>query len=345
MRVVREALLKSLDAVQAGLASRETEAQSTCFVFRGGRVMTYNDEIACAIACPLDIQGAVPAKNLLALLAKLSEPELDIDVENEQLIIKGKGKKTNIRLEAEILLPVENVEIPPDDAWHDLVPTFCEALGTALQCASTDMAGEFKRTCVNLTPTALQACDNFQLINYPLETGLQTACLVRATSARQVVALGVNALAETPGWLHFRSPIGLILSCRRWLEAYDDLSGLLKPEGDKVTIPAGIGDSVARAEIFSSENAAGNNVEVSLRPGRLRIRGIGASGSHEEQQQVQYDGPPLTFLIAPKLLASLTSRAPDCQVTTGRLYIDAGRFLYVACLIVPRNTPAAEAAA
>ena len=46
MRVSREKLMQALEAVSPGLANRELIEQSSCFVFKSGMVMTFNDEVA-----------------------------------------------------------------------------------------------------------------------------------------------------------------------------------------------------------------------------------------------------------------------------------------------------------
>ena len=55
----RELFLEQLESVQPGLSTREIIEQSSCYVFRGGEVITFNDEIACSQKCDIGIEGAV----------------------------------------------------------------------------------------------------------------------------------------------------------------------------------------------------------------------------------------------------------------------------------------------
>jgi hypothetical protein len=114
MRINREEFLKELESVLPGLATREIIEQSSCFVFQENQVITFNDEVACSHATLLDIEGAVVAMPLISILRKLAEEEIEITTsENkEKLLIKGKHKKVEIRMEAEILLQTESVEKP-----------------------------------------------------------------------------------------------------------------------------------------------------------------------------------------------------------------------------------------
>ncbi len=131
-RVKRENLLKQLEAVSPGLSAKEILEQSSCFVFKGGEVLTYNDEVACRADCPLpDIEGAVPAKPLLAILAKLPDDDIDVAIDEGKMIVKGKGRKTTIPMEAEVLLPVDNIDKPGE--WKKLPSEFGEALAIVMR--------------------------------------------------------------------------------------------------------------------------------------------------------------------------------------------------------------------
>jgi hypothetical protein len=83
--------------------------------------------------------------------------------------------------------------------------------------------------CINLTPRFVEAWDNFQIARYKIKTGLTEPVLVRQSSIKHVVSLGMTETAETQGWLHFKNPNGLVLSCRRYVDQFpsDDLTKYL----------------------------------------------------------------------------------------------------------------------
>ena len=331
MKLDREEFLRKLEAVVPGVAIREAVEQSTCFVFKDGRAITFNDEIACSVACDIGVDGAVAAKPLLDLLAKMVEKEVDVSMREGggELLVKGKRRRAGITLEAEITLPIGAVE--PPTTWAKLDPEFADAVGVVQQCASKD-ANNFSLTCIHITPKCVEACDNFQLARYPLDTGVVGECLVKRDSLKHVTGLGMTEVSETKTWLHFRNPTGLILSVRREMLEFVNLDAVLKMNGTPTTLPGGLAEAVEKAEIFSSENSENNVVIVELKAGQLRLRGIGASGWYEERKDVKWDGEPLSFSMAPKLLVDITTRTNDCYIAPGRLKIDGGKFEYVTCL-------------
>jgi hypothetical protein len=339
MKVNRESLLRTLEAVAPGLAKREAIEQSTCFIFRDGRVVTFNDDVACSHTLDIGAEGAVTAQKLLDILGKLPEDEIDITQGDGELIIKGKGRKAGVRMDAEVTLPMEGLEPPTE--WRELPEEFCDAVGIVQQCASTDTGGAFNLTCVHVHPKYLEACDNFQMTRYPLETGIRKPTLVKREAIRHVAGLGMTELAETKTWVHFRNPAGLVLACRRYLDKYEDMEPVLElTDGRPATLPGGLAEAVDRAELFSADNTENNLVTVELRRDKLRLRGEGNLGWFIEQRSIKYDGEPFAFKIGPKLLVELTKRHNEMELgskPTPKLRIDTGKFQYVACLVIPEE--------
>src|SRR3990167_9772082 len=99
MRVSRDELLQSLEAVAPGLAKKDSVEQSSCFVFYAdGRVATFNDEIACYHQTPLrNISGAVAADPLRQLLQKLKEEFLEKNVVEHELQVMGQSRRSGDR--------------------------------------------------------------------------------------------------------------------------------------------------------------------------------------------------------------------------------------------------------
>jgi DNA polymerase III sliding clamp (beta) subunit (PCNA family) len=323
--VIRRDLLKSLESVAPGLSKKEVIEQSSCFVFKGGQVITFNDEVACSTSCNLDVEGAVVADPLLSLLGKLQEDELEVDAVDGELVVKGKRRKAGIRLESEISLPVDGIETP--EKWKKLPAEFLEAVGVVQNCVSQDQS-QFVLTCVHLHPEQVEACDNFQLIRFPIKTGLTKPTLVRGTALSGIASMEVKEFSETENWLHFRGPSGVILSCRRYMDKYPDIGPLLECKGEKVKLPKGLDGVIDKAKVFSEGDG---NVVVELRSGKTRITGRGVNGWYSEVMDTEYAGEDTRFAISPKLLLEITKQTEVMTVAEGRIKIDSGKFTFVVC--------------
>lgn len=332
MRINRADFLTKLETLQPGLSPQEVVEQSSCIVFRGGYAYTFNDEISVRAKSPLKIEGAVAAAQLLNLLRKMPEDEIDVIDDHDKLRIVGKHRKAWVRFEADITLPLENVETPEN--WKPLHPEFCEAIATVEGCAGRDES-KFALTCVHLNPQYVEACDNLQATRYKIPTGFSTAALVRRDSVRYIIGLGPTEFCETETWLHFRAPNRIVLSMRRFIEDYPSLQDILTVEGEPTQLPRGLAEAAERADVFAAENSDADSVMISLLPGKLTLRAESAVGGYSESKKVKYAGQPLAFLIVPKILGAIVKKHSACVLTRDRLKVDGGKFTYVTVLGVP----------
>ena len=71
MKATREKLLKEVEAVLPGISQKELIEQSSCIIFKDGKIYTYNDEISCRYYTHLKINGAVSAMPLINILRKM----------------------------------------------------------------------------------------------------------------------------------------------------------------------------------------------------------------------------------------------------------------------------------
>jgi len=330
MKIRRTELLRTLEEVSAGLATRALIEQSNCFAFQDGEVITFNDEVACRKSADFGITGVVQATPLLALLGKLSEEELDIQQTEEELKIKaGKNRRSGIRRVEEVLLPLDSLESPKK--WRKLPENFQEAIGVVVSCASTDESQSLL-SCVHITSEYLEACDVYQLARYPIKVPVTRSVLIKREAIKHVSQMRAVKVSETDAWFHFCNESGLILSCRTFAEEYPSLDELLEVDGSEMRFPAGLADAVSKAEVFLSESDLDSMMFVGLKKGRLRLRGEGASGWYEERSKVEYDGEPMEFSVSPRLLMDMSKKSDKCIVGESRLKIAGGSFIYVSCM-------------
>lgn len=311
------------------MAQKATTEQSACFVFHGNTVATFNEEVAVRAALPegLSLAGAVPAKSLMDQLAKWPDESIDVERGDGVLTVKGNRREAEIRMEAEVTLPVGRVPLP--DAWVPLDVAVMEAIEVVSTCARLD-GSHFALGCVHITPTHIEACDNFQISRFTCQLPVEGSFLIRAAVLAAVAKLGPTHIAIGGDWLHLRRDT-VVYSVRRYIEEYPDLSGAMAPDGAvPVTLPAGLGEAATRAEVFSRENTEDNKVTVELRPGGLRVSGTGATGRFRETKDVGYTGPNMAFLISPTLLQRIIDRQVDVLVSEKKLLVTSGALQYVA---------------
>jgi hypothetical protein len=332
MQVNRENLLRELESVQAGTTARDTTEQSSCIAFRDGQAITYSDEVACFGPCSLQLTGAVPADPFIKLLQKFPEDEVEIVDEETCVKVKGKGRGMRLTKEAEIVMPVENME--PATEWHALHEDFGDAIRAVGECAAPAKSEEYIMTCIHIHPKWLEACDNFQVARWKIETGLSKPCLVKRDNIKHIAELGMTEFSETEGWLHFRNPSGLHTACRRTADDYKNTAPLFEmPDASPLVLPKGLEEEVDRAIVCTKGSAGGDFVRVELRPdGKMRLMGIGNVVRYWAVKAIQYKGPALKFIIHTKVLAEISKRYTECRINTVRLKAKGAGFVYATCL-------------
>jgi hypothetical protein len=293
-----------------------------------GQVFTFNDEIACRKSTALQITGAVPSGPLLSILEKLPDKMLDIsETDDGTLKFVGKNKKFTMTRDAEILLPIDKVMEERPEEWTRLAENFREAVDAVKICAS-EVEDNFALTCVHLHPKHIQACNGYQLMRWRVPSGLKNPILVRADEIAKIVALDVTKVAETETWIHFRSPHGLILSCRKFIDDYpeSEIDQAIKVRGEKLTLQKALADASERAAIFAEEVGKDEKprVRVHLTRDKVEIVGTGLIGTYSEEKTAKYKGPEITFMASPTLLQHISSKFTETEVTETKLRATGG---------------------
>ncbi len=340
MKVVnREQLLLALELVRPGLSERgETVDQSSCFVFRDGKVFTFNADVAVQFPTflPTDLTAAVFFKPLLEQLKKLKCDEFAVGMEDDELVVKPeKSEEITFKAQKEILLPYDDIVDVPEK-WRALPPDFIKAIDLAARCASQE-GGGFDLSCVHMTRDCVESCDKFQALRFKLKLPV-TDVMIPAGGVKSLVSVGVNEISVTDNWAHFRNANGLLLSCRRQIGQYPDLdkAGLFAVEGEKLALPKGLSECLDRASVFTEESDdLYKQATVVLRKNSFRLIGEGLHGGYKKRFSVTYNGPEMTFKVPPKILMDVSAKSEHCHVSDGLLVVEVANWIYSTRLEVP----------
>jgi len=329
----RKSLLSKLLAVAPAVASKGIMEQGQCFLFRKGRAAAFDGEVACFADVGLEADCAVPAKPLLDLLGKLPEDEIDVEFTDSELNVKGKRRKSGIRLEAKVVNPIDGVGEP--GKWRSLPDGFSEACDLVRRCCSSDQS-QFVITCVHVTPEYVEASDRFQIARHAVESGIEP-CMVRAKALAVAAKSKPTEFSDGEEWLHFRNADGIRVSVRRYPDKFPLLEKHLEIEGRAVKLlkESDLKGLLDRAGIFADEDR--EYVTVELRPGKLKVTARGSQGWYSEVGDVGFDGDPLSFTVAPEVLLEVVRRTEQVIVSEKRLAADAGPLRFVVCTGRPKD--------
>lgn len=337
MNISKKELQAALEIVKPGLANKELIQQATSFAFIKGRVVTYNDEVS--ISHPVsgldDFEGAVKADEFYKILNKLKEDDVEITLQESELILKSGRAKAGLTIQSEIKLPLDE-DISEKGKWKDIPENFIKFLGFAASSCSKEMATPLL-TAVHCNKSGvIEASDNYRVTHCLLEEDLPVQTfLLPASSAVTVVRLCPTQIAEGRGWIHFKTEEDTILSCRVLDEDYPDTAGILNVQGELITLPTSLEDSLDKAGVFAKrDQLTDETVEISLENRRLTITSRSETGWFEESINIKYDKEPLSFFITPYLLKGILSETQGCYFNEDRLKFQGNGWVYVAMLKV-----------
>lgn len=330
MQVDRKELMAALNRVKAGLADKEVLEQATMFIFDGERVSAFDNDIWASHPSPLQGTGelAVAGKELLALLGKLKEDELDISVTENELLIKAGRKQAGIAVQKEITLPVGSIDVPEE--WYKIPEGFCKALGQAAMNAGANLS-QPALTYVQIKDNKVTSTDGLKLLQLALPKKIKGEILLPASTARVIAGSGVTKYAHygkgaamDKRWAHYKTEDDTVYSCRTGRADFPDVGGIVASEGEPVKLPPELSEALGRAAVF-----ADNVVNVELDSKGLQIKARSANGWFREKVAARYRGEPLRFSTRPELFIELLRHSGDVEVTTGTLKLTGDGFVYL----------------
>lgn len=343
----RTRFLSNLQAILPGMAPKGIIQQSKCVVFIDGMMVTFNGELCCRVKSGLSSKfiGGVTIKPLIDALDLLDADKIEVTATESEFIITADGDQNGMVMEQSVDLPFDKVE--EAETWHKLPKAFIDGVSMVEGCASHDQ-NSFAKTCLQIHPKWVEAYDNKHMGRFRVKIGLKDKFLVRRDAIRHIVTLDMNEYATTENWIHFRNPVGVIYSCRKYeSKNFHNLTEMINMEQETpLVFPKTIDQKIKRAENWSKENEDTNYIEVQLEPGKVRLKGCGINGWFKGKDSVRYKGDKKWFYVPPKILFELIKKNVECKIDLSndrpRLKIDSPRFTYVTMLSTRKPKGKAE---
>ena len=344
--VVRKELVDVLDQVKPAIGHKESDIQATCIVFDDGMVYSYNDELSISQYLPKgleDMRCAVQAKELIALLSKLKDEEIDIALDGNALLVKGRRAKAEIVVEREIRMPIDEIAYPKK--LHDLPQGFRHALRLCLPIVGKDLSLPLS-TCLHLNGDVMEASDVDRAARYIFSQKLpfDDAVFLPGTAARHIARYDLEAVAITDGWIHFETKDQVLLSCRTYYKGqqFADLTPLLDAIGASVELPTELADAMDRSGIFTSSAEAGESegdqyVLVTIEDDWCVVQGEGAIGRYTEKVRLKYNGRPIVFTTKAEILLNAINDNMRCTICERHIKMHNDDFCHLVAVRPPRK--------
>jgi len=330
-------LKKALELVRPGLANKEILEQATSFVFRNGKIYSFNDQVAVIAPFESGFEGVI-SSDLYEFVSKL-KPDAEIQIEekeNELRLVSGRNR-AGVLLEPDIKLPLDE-ELQEPEEWFPIPSSFVKSIRACLFSASR--SGHVPiLTCIHITSGFVETCDEYRLTRYDFKDplpGLGEDKDIKIV-ARNIQPLG-NYSPEEYGfgeaWMHFRNKSGLTYCVRMVEGEYPDLQSYLDEGGQEIELPKELQEALAWAAIATDDAIKfEQRVKVTISKGRMLIRGEKPDGSWAEQDiRIRYTGKAIEFEAHPLFLQEMAKLAQKVLVGESSIQIDTDEFAHVISL-------------
>jgi len=331
----REQLVKVLEAVSLGLAQKEIVEQTKSFLFLEDSIASYNDNVT--VRCPFKsgIRGAVKSAELLAVLQKMKDEEVELSTSEKgnELIVSGKRTKSGISMESEMSLPLDEVKIPKE--FKPLSKNFSKASRACLFATSQDMTRPVL-TCVHYSGKTIEATDSFTIAIYETDTSMDES-LVPAKFVREIVNHDMKEYAISKGWIHFKDANKAVFSCRVMTGEFPKVSAHVKITGSVLELPSKLEDMLDRAKVFcSDEFEQDKQVFISVAEGSLRVSIRGKNGWLKDRTKSSYTGEDIAFHINPEFLLEAMHEEAVLTVGNQALLMKGKGFVHAVKLVIAK---------
>lgn len=333
MKTKKSELLKVLESVKDGLSGRELIEQSTHFIFKDKMVSTYNDNIAVHSQVELDIEGAVPSKELLSLLYKWRTEDIIVSVRDKELRIEGNKTSAGIVMEEKIELPIDEIR-PKKVKWKELPEGFLKGIGFCCFSAAKESVDVILSN-LHINGELAESCDNFRITQYKIGGEIKDDILISVSAARALSKHNVSEYSMGDGWIHFRDKdSGFIYSCRSFSERYPDLNKFVEVKGSPIKFPSALRTTLDTAKIFSQDDSNRELISISTSGKDLTVSSKNDHGWVTETIEIPNEIKKVSFQVDPDILKDILSVTTKAIVSDSAIKFKTKDFVHVISLKV-----------
>ena len=330
MKIKRKEFLDTLKTVIRGTHKIEVLEQSHCFVFTEKGITAFNGEIYATAKFDSPGNFAVPAHDLLQLVSKFPDEEIELSLKKQQLVVTGKKKRFGLTIQDKILLPIE--DIPKHGKMVKVMEGVMEAIIMGAKICAPN-SEDYRHSHVHVSPEKIQATDRFRFLRITLKTGMKNV-LVPAGAILSLADIPVDRMKLEKGWLFLGNKNVMLAVCCSEEEYYADAeidSIMVLDDPKPVQLPKEMKNVLDRALIMT-EDDSNRMAKISLTKKYIAVRTQKESGWYEERQPVKYKGDDMNIIVGLSLFKDLLTKTHKALVTQERIKMEKDGIEFVVAL-------------
>lgn len=333
MKIDRAEFLKKLRKCRPGVELTNARLEgSDCFIFKKGRMYSYNGYISVSVPIEYEFEGVIAANELIRIVSAFKAKDIEVTVDEAKFVLECGRAKASINLMPEsIFKQILNV-IPSDPLWKKLPEGFVASLKDCLITNVNPLAA-LKIDGVYVDSTGVFSTDkvviNFSKFYTPMEhiwlTSKMTHELIKFETLEEYV------LEES--WAIFKSE-DMIFACRKYVDngyPLDHLKSIItnhktdKMRGDTNTA---VFEAITNALIMGDEKETRMFINLEFLNDGIRVFSERHKGSYSEFVECPVQNwEHLTISVDGGRLKQALKLHPDSEFHIGYVNEEASAFI------------------
>jgi hypothetical protein len=320
-------LISALSKIRSGISTKGLVEGFGNYSLDSDFIRTYNDHICISYPFKTGVVASVNADNLNAVLNKIDSETVELKIVDNSLVIKGGNTKAG-------LIKADGVKhIPINGEWKDLPDDFLHGLSLCSFSAADTMSMGILY-CVHVNKENLYSSDNYRISRYKLSSAISDTFLIPAKSAEEVAKFKVNKYLLDESWVHFKSDLGVIFSCRIVAGVYKDVDRFFEVNGKEFTLPENIKKYVDSSLVMADgKREFEKKIEMTLSKDQIILRGETETGWIESKVPCELElDESFKVEINPVFLNEVLNKSTSIIIRDGRALFKSENFQHVMVL-------------
>lgn len=319
-------LISALSKIRSGISTKGLIEGFANYSLDNDFIRTYNDHVCISYPFKTNVVASVKAEDLNAVLNKIDGETIELSVVDNSLLIKGGNTKAG-------LIKTDGVKhIPITGEWKDLPEDFLQGLSLCSFSAADTMSMGILY-CIYVNKNTIYSSDNFRISKYSLKQEMSDVFLIPAKSAEEVVKFKVDKYLLDESWVHFKSSLGVIFSCRIVNGVYKDVDKYFEVEGKEFILPdikKYVDSSLVMAD---GKREFEKRIEMNLSKDQITLRGETETGWIESKVPCKLDiEDSFKVAINPIFLIEVLNKSTSITIIKGRALFKSENFQHVMVL-------------
>jgi hypothetical protein len=287
VQVNRAEFLAKLKRCKPGVELHNARLEgSDCFIFKKGRVHSYNGYISVSVPIEYDFDCVVAADELLHIVSNFKGKDIDIELKESALHLSSGKAKATINLMSETIYKQILSVIPGVPSWKKLPNGFLEALS---DCKLTNLMGIAmqKLDGVFVDPSGIYSTDQVVINISKLYEDMDRLWLSSkmVTELTKFPTLEYYTLQDS--WAIFKTD-DIIFACRRYVDdkyPIEQLKQVIlkhKTDGMRGNLPEGFRDLISNAVIMGSKKEERVFINLEFQKDGIQVFSDKHTGSYSE---------------------------------------------------------------